>query len=63
MFGIFDKALNVAIGTTAAILSPVTELIGVDEKRIAALLALGWTVYEISQLTGVAEDVIESLKE
>lgn len=63
MFGIFDKVINTAINTVATVASPVTELVGLDKSKVVALLALGWTAYEISELTGIAQDVIESLKE
>lgn len=63
MFGLFDKVINTAINTVATVASPVTELVGLDKRKVVALLALGWTAYEISELTGIAQDVIESLKE
>lgn len=63
MFGVLDKLINTTINTVATVASPVTELVGLDKRKVVALLALGWTVYEISELTGIAQDVIESLKE
>lgn len=63
MFGVLDKLINATINTVATVASPVTELVGLDERKVVALLALGWTAYEISELTGIAQDVIESLKE
>jgi len=60
MFGSIVKGV---LGTVADVVSPVTELVGLDKRKVVALLALGWTAYEISELTGIAQDVIESLKE
>lgn len=63
MFGIFDDVVKATIGVAATVVSPVTELVGLDAKKVAGLLALGWTVYEISEVTGIAVEVIQSLKE
>lgn len=63
MFGIFDDIVDTAIKTTSKVVSPITELVGVDAKTVASLLAAGYTIYEISELTGIAVDVIEKLGE
>lgn len=60
MFGLLDKVVGTVINTAASVVSPVTELVGVDKRSI---VALGRTVYEISELTGIAQDIIESFKE
>ncbi len=59
MFGSLIKGV---IGVAADIVSPVTELVGLDKTRVVSLLALGWTIYEISEVTGIAADVIEQIR-
>jgi hypothetical protein len=60
---IFDSLFKGVVGVVADVVSPVTNLIGIDKKTLVGLAVAGYTVYEISQLTGIATDVIEKVLE
>lgn len=59
----FGSLIRGVVDVAADIVSPVTELVGVDKKTLLGLAAVGLTVYEISEITGLAADVIEKLLE
>lgn len=61
MFGLLDDVVGAVIKTTSDVVSPVTEMFGVSGKTVATLLAAGYTVYEVSELTGLAVEVIQKL--
>ncbi len=59
----FGSLIRGVVNVAADIVSPVTELVGVDKKTLLGLAAVGLTVYEISEVTGLAADVIEKVSE
>lgn len=63
MFRLLDDIVDTAIKTASRVVNPVTELVGISGKDVAVLLAAGYTIYEISELTGLAVDVIHKLGE
>lgn len=63
MFGLLDDVVDKVINVTSKTVSPVTEIFGVSSKQVAALLAAGYTVYEVSEMTGIAVDVINKVLE
>lgn len=59
----FGSLISGTIGLVADVVSPVTKLVGIDKSTILSFAALGLTVYEISEMTGFAVDVIEAILE
>lgn len=57
MFGILTDAIEETLNVGESLLSGE----GVSKKQIAKLVDAGLTVYAISESTGLAVDVIESL--
>lgn len=59
----FGSLIRGVVDVAADIVSPVTELVGVDKKTLLGLAAVGLTVYEISEVTGLAVDVVQKVLE
>jgi hypothetical protein len=59
----FGSLIRGVVNVAADIVSPVTELVGVDKKTLLGLAAVGLTVYEISEVTGLAVDVVQKVLE
>ena len=60
MFGL-GSLLRGGVNLVADVVSPVTDLVGVDKKALLGLAAVGLTIYEISEMTGLAVDVVEAV--
>lgn len=60
MFGL-GSLLRDSVNLVADVVSPVTNLVGVDKKTLLGLAAVGLTIYEISEMTGLAVDVVEAV--
>ena len=60
MFGL-GSLLRDRVNLVADVVSPVTDLVGVDKKTLLGLAAVGLTIYEISEMTGLAVDVVEAV--
>ncbi len=67
MFGLLNDAVNLAVDTVGDVanmgLAVVTlgEYGELSKANVARLLATGITIYELSEMTGVAVDVIQSV--
>lgn len=60
MFG-FGSLLRDSVNLVTDVVSPVTRLVGVDKKALLGLAAVGLTIYEISEMTGLTVDVVEAV--
>jgi hypothetical protein len=68
MFGLFDDAVKVAASITADVVGTVVEVgslgsIEINRKNVSALLEAGYTIYELSEVTGIAVNVLEEIVE
>lgn len=60
MFGL-DSLIKSGVNLVADVVSPVTNLVGVDKKTLLGLAAVGLTIYEISEMTGLTVDVVKAV--
>lgn len=68
MFGILDDIVDTAIDLTSSTVSKAVNIgtlgaVDLDKENIAKYLAAGYTLYELSEVTGVALHVLESMME
>lgn len=59
----FGSLIGSVVNLAADVVSPVTSLVGIDKQHLMTLAALGLTVYEISEMTGVAAEVVRKVLE
>jgi hypothetical protein len=68
MFGLFDDVVKVAASITADVVGTVVEVgslgnIEINRKNISTLIEAGYTIYELSEMTGIAVNVLEEIVE
>lgn len=68
MFGIFDDVVDAVVDTTSSVVSKTVDLgtlgtVSVTKEQVAGLIATGVAVYELSEASGIAVDVIEQFLE
>lgn len=57
----FGSLIGGVVGLVADVVSPVTKLVGIDKATIIALGATGLTIWEISEMTGVAASLVDAI--
>jgi hypothetical protein len=68
MFGLLDDVVKVAASITADVVGTVVEVgslgsIEINRKNISDLIEAGYTIYELSEVTGIAVNVLEEIVE